>query len=763
MKINYLYTDIVQICGGQLLQEGEQKRVESIQYDSRKISYGDNCIFLCLRSDHRDGHLYVAQAYEKGVRIFLVDQTISLSEIPNSTVIHVGNVLVALQKWAQHHRQQFDIPVIGITGSAGKTIVKEWLYHVISPFYVVSRSPKSFNSQLGVALSLFEIHAETQIALIEAGISEKGEMTLLQEMIQPNWGVFTSFLSTHRENFTSEKEHWAEKCSLFKNCSKVFVAGNIAEMELGNTEIVRAPMAENYEDRNRALVQLVAQHFGLSYENIDERLRTLPRIALRMETFEGLHDNTLLFDAYNLSLDGLEQVLAYQKAVAEEKNRYLVLANEALSKFDSSLFTQLMHRFQLEKCALDIPQIVVFGSQNTANFEEIEHSSILFKGAQAELKRLANSLKSRKHITSVDISMRALKNNLKVWRSRIPKTSQIMAMVKASAYGSELTKIASLLAQEGVTYLGVAYVDEGIELRKTGIQLPILVMNSDRSSWADCVKYQLEPAVFSFEQMEALVKELILLETTDFPVHLKFDTGMRRLGFFPSELPAVLDFLRAQPELKVKSVYSHLADADNLESSDFTLQQLKSFQNLAENLQKNLPYPILRHILNSDGLSHYAAYSFDMVRLGIGIYGLTSNPELAQKLEAVLSWKSQISQIKTLRAGETLGYGRSFKTEKDLQYAIIPVGYADGFRRELGNGKGGVYIHSAFCPTLGRVCMDMIMVDLGTGQFQVGDEVEIIGDHQHITQLANECNTIPYEIMTGLSLRMPRVFVEEGD
>ncbi len=763
MKINYTYQDIAKLCDGKILQEGSKPIIENIVYDSRKISYGLNSIFVCLSGQNRDGHEYIENAYSKGVRTFLVEKTVVLATIPDATVIQSSSTMIALQKWASFHRSQFNIPVIGITGSAGKTVVKEWLYHLISDDFNVSRSPKSYNSQLGVALSLFEINSDTEIAIIEAGISEKGEMIALQQMIQPTVGVFTSFLSTHRENFASENDHFQEKLQLFSSCEKVFVDGNLKNADFGNLPVIFSSDLPNFDARNRALVHLVASNFKVSESKIEEKIKSLPIVAMRMETFDGEQNNTLLFDAFNLSFDGLEQALAHQLTLSGRADRILFLAQEAYHNFDQDKFASLIERFQMQKCPLELNQLVAFGTQAYFQLQEIKNSSILFKGANSELKRLANSLKTRKHITFIEVSIRALKNNLKIWRNRVPKSSQIMAMVKASSYGSELTKIASLLEQEGVSYLGVAYVDEGVELRKNGVSLPILVMNTDRTSWPDCIKYNLEPSVFSYDQMEDLVKELILLEVVDFPIHLKFDTGMHRLGFYSEELSKVTAFLKTQPEIKVKSVYSHLADADNLEDDTFTLQQLKEFQTISESIQKNLPYPVLRHVLNSEGLSNYADYSYDMVRLGIGIYGISSNPELAKKLQPVLSWKSQISQIKSLQPGETLGYGRSFKAEQETKYAIVPVGYADGFRRNLSNGKGGVYINSKFCPTLGKVCMDMIMVDITENDFKVGDEVEIIGQNQKIDRLANLCGTIPYEIMTSLSHRMPRIFVEDQD
>jgi alanine racemase len=763
LKINYTYKEITRICEGKELQTNSTQIIENIVYDSRKISYGGNSIFVSLSTKTNDGHQYIADAYAQGVRTFLVDKTVELNSIPDATVLQVSDVLSALQTWAKFHRSKFKVQLIGITGSAGKTIVKEWLYHVLSDDFVVNRSPKSYNSQLGVALSLFEIDEETDIALIEVGISEKGEMYALEDLVQPKIGVFTSFTSAHRENFSSELEHLTEKLSLFKNCEKIIASYTTKDLDFGNLAVVFADPKDSIEENNKAIVVRVALELGLPKAKIEDKITSLPRVAMRMESFEGVHNNSLLLDAYNLSSDGLEQALAHQFAVSGKKERYLILSQLAFEKIEAKKFKALADRFSLQKCPINLEQLIVFGTKKVDDLAEIKKSSLLFKGLHPNLKSLVSQLKARKHSTFVEISLSALKHNLKFWKKRVPKSVQIMAMVKASSYGSELTKVGDFLGNQNIDYLGVAYVDEGVELRTSGVNLPIMVLNSERSTFEDCIHYKIEPSVYSFEMLEDLVTELILRDIQDFPIHLKFDTGMHRLGFFEEDLPKVIAFLKTQPEVKVKSVYSHLADADNLEDQSFTLEQLKKFQRISENLQNHLPYPILRHVLNTEGLSHYPEYGFDMVRLGIGLYGMTSNLNVKKNLEAVLSWKSQISQIKTLKQGDTISYGRSFMAESETKIAIIPVGYADGFKRALSNGKGGVYIQNVFCPTLGRVCMDMIIVDITNQNFRVGDEVEIIGPNQTVEHMANLCQTISYEIMTSLSPRMPRIFVEEMD
>jgi alanine racemase len=763
LNINYISTDIKSICLGDFLQNPTQELIHSIAYDTRKIHQGKSTLFACLKSENNNGHKFIGDAYEKGVRVFLIDEKISVGNYKEATFIKVPSVIEAIQRWAAHHRKLFNIPVIGITGSAGKTTVKEWLYHLLSDNFVVARSPKSFNSQLGVALSIFEINELTEIALIEAGISQKDEMLKLEKMIQPTIGVFTSFGLAHRENFTDEVEHFQEKSGLFKSCTKIFVP-EIYKKTFGNLSNVEySQSASSAEESNINLIRLVAQNLGLSQESIDLKIQSLPKIALRMESLDGINQNLLLFDAYNWNLDGLEQALGYQLSISKKRDRFFILSEISFSKIDELGFEKLANRFSLKKQPIVEKSILVYGTTEIDDVYNIENSVILFKGAQPEIKRLASRMKVRNHSTFVEINLPALKHNIAVWKSRIPKSCQLLAMVKAQSYGAELTKISEFLTHEGISFLGVAYVDEGVELRKSGVELPIMVMNSDVSTWQDCIQFKLEPSVYSFEQMEALVRELIHEGIDHFPIHLKFDTGMHRLGFQIDELQKVIQYLKAQPELKVQSVFSHLADADNLDDDSFTLSQLKQFQHITEILQKSISYPILRHILNSEGLSNYPEYSFDMVRLGIGMFGISSNSKLQDSLQEVLSWKSTISQIKTIQIGDSVGYSKTFIAERITEVAIIPVGYADGFSRLLSNGKGGVFVNGTYFPTIGRLCMDMLMIDCTDADLTVGAEVEIIGKNQTIRDFAEKCNTIPYEIMTKLSSRMPRVFIEEID
>lgn len=763
MRINYSHKEIIEICYGKPLLAAHNGNVHVIYYDSRKISLGTQAIFVCIKTKNRDGHLYMEEAYKKGVRTFLVDKTVALNSFPEATIIQVSDVLVALQKWAKKHREQFDIPVIGITGSVGKTVVKEWLNYVLSDNFSIARSPKSYNSQMGVALSLFEIDMDTEIAIIEAGISEKGEMMMLEEIIQPTIGVFTSFLSAHRENFTSTEEHLDEKLKLFQSCKIIFAPKSLESLGIEGLPVHFTKKIETAVNRNIDLIRDIAEYLKVPAEKIDEKLKSLPQIAMRMETIEGINDNILLFDAFNLNFDGLEQALSHQLGTSGKRYRYVVLSEIAFERFNKSEFDILLKRLKLVQLKLHINDLIVFGTNEITDILKLENASILFKGLHPSLKRLASQMKFRKHSTYVEISISALKDNLVIWRKRVPPKVGIMAMVKASSYGSELTKMGEFLNSQHIDYLGVAYVDEGVELRKSGLELAIMVMNSDRSSWSDCIKYNLEPSVYSFVQMEELVSELILMDIQDFPIHLKFDTGMHRLGFFPNDISKVVSYLKSQPEIKVKSVYSHLADADNLGDNSYTLEQMTKFQFVSETLQKNLPYPVLRHILNTEGLSNFPEYGFDMVRIGIGLYGVSSNPAIAKKLTPVLSWKSTVSQIKTLRVGESVGYSRSFIANVETKIATIPVGYADGFKRILGKGNGGVFIGDNHCLTIGNVCMDMIMVDITNLDIEVGDEVEIIGPNQSVHVLAEKCGTISYEIMTSLSARMPRIFVQEED
>lgn len=750
MKLSYSYSEIAAFFN----QSGSSNEtIETVAYDTRKLTNGSHALFFALEGTFRDGHDFISDAYQKGVRHFVVRKTDALNDLDGVHCIVVTDTLQALMDLAHFHRKQFDYPVVAITGSYGKTTVKEWTSELLSAKFRVIRSPKSYNSRLGVALSLLEMSHHSNVAVIEAGIAEPGDMKILKDMIEPTHGIFTGIGQAHRENFQDEEHHLAEKISLFEGIQLV-VYHSDAHLTLENGLSTNSeglkPVLEHfpYSDivlrKNCSLAVTLAQSLGLSNQELTEGVKQLHPLAMRLETFDGIHGNTIINDAYQLDPDSLRHALEYQMSTAGDKPKVVIIGDEN----NQPWVTQMVQEFAVEK--------LIFHQAGDEFPNEIQNRSILIKGTRSsKMEQLAALFRLQKHQTHLQIDLKAIRSNIRTHLSRIPATTKLLCMVKAYSYGSDAKKIGLFLEQTGVHYLGVAYPDEGIELRKNGIHLPILVMNCPDDSFEACVEHHLEPAIYSLRQLENFIHALIGKGASSYPIHIKLETGMHRLGFEENEIPALIAKLKAQPEIRVKSIYSHLADADNPDSPHAQLQ-IERFDRLSTQLQAELPGEILRHILNSEGVANYPDASFDMVRLGIGMYGISGNLEL----EPAISWFSTVSQIKQLTTGDAVGYGRSFIAEKDVKIAVIPVGYADGFRRVLGQGMGGVYIHGNYCPTVGNVCMDMIMVDVTHTEVQENDRVELIGEHQSIQELAQKLNTIPYEIMTAFSPRIHRVYLD---
>ena len=769
MKLGFTYPQFCTLCQGKPLVMSDKKSpiIDRIVFDSRKIVDPKNTAFFALNGTFRDGHQFIDSAFDQGIRIFVVSQKIDAKFYPDAFFILVEDTLKSLQKLAYAHRKKFNYPIIAITGSTGKTTIKEWIFHLIKGEKKVIRSPKSFNSQLGVALSLLELTAECDVALIEAGISEPDEMATLQEMIEPTYGILTSLGRSHAENFPSIVELHTEKLKLFSTVQLTFVGVGIAITENQLTSIkgktikpdsysdflTEFPFKDNVSANNAKLAIEVALALGVNPKKIKQQVSSLPSLALRLETFDGINNSLIINDTYNLDLDALIYSLEYQKMIAKRRKRIVIIGldNENLNK--KKEIQAIVSQFKPDEIhvvtdSADIPLT-------------LENAVILIKGTRnAGMEKVAQRYKLKRHKTFVQIDLTSVRHNLSVIRKKLKSKTKILAMVKAQSYGSGLEKMASFLEQQGVDYLGVAYVDEGVELRKHGIKTPILVMNPEEESFDLCIEHQLEPAIYSFTQLDSFIKELILAKQSNFPIHLKFDTGMRRLGFEPEDWAELIAVIQAQPEIRIAGVYSHLADADNIRDKRFTNLQFKKFEEICFHLQNRIGNTFIRHLLNSEGVFHFPEYQMDMVRVGIAMYGISSNISIQKLLKPVVLWQSAVSQIKSLKVGEFVGYSRTFKATKSTKIAIVPVGYADGFKRSLSNGKGGIYIQGQYCLTVGRVCMDMIMVDVTHLHVKEGETVEIIGDNQTLGKLAETLQTIPYEVLTSISKRVHRVYLE---
>jgi len=769
LKLGLTYQKFSTYCQGKSIVNSEKKPpiIDRICYDSRKIVDTKNTAFFALKGTFRDGHLFIDSAYDQGIRIFVISGKIDTKFYPDAFFIQVADSLKALQNLAAEHRKKFSYPVIAITGSTGKTTVKEWIFHLIKGEKRVIRSPKSFNSQLGVALSLLELTPECDVALIEAGISEPDEMIALQTMIEPTIGVLTSLGRSHVENFSNLSALHQEKLKLFSTVEKTLVVDGISltenqpqeikgktlKTEMKSELLSEIPFQDKISFNNAKLAIEVALELGVNAKKIKQQISSLPSLALRLETFDGINNSLIINDTYNLDLDALVYSLEYQKMIAKRRKRIVIVGLDQENSAKKKEIHGIVSQFKPDE--IHIVQSISDVPLNLGN------SVILIKGTRnAGMEKVAQNYKLKRHKTFVQIDLTAVRTNLSVVRKKLKSKTKLLAMVKAQSYGSGLEKMATFLEQQGVDYLGVAYVDEGVELRKHGIKTPILVMNPEEESFDLCIENQLEPAIYSFSQLDQFIKELILAKQSNFPIHLKFDTGMRRLGFEPEDWSEIVAVIQSQPEVRVAGVYSHLADADNVRDKRFTNVQFKKFEEICFRLQTSLGNTFIRHLLNSEGVFHFPEYQLDMVRVGIAMYGICSDINIHKLLQPVIQWQSAISQLKTLKVGEFVGYSRTFKATKLTTIAIIPVGYADGFKRSLSNGKGGVYIHGKYCPTVGRVCMDMIMVDVTNLDVKEGDVVEIIGINQTLEKLAESLQTIPYEVLTSISKRVHRVYLE---
>ena len=757
MNLDLSHNDLTKIITGKPTQLSPGK-IDIIIYDTRKMSTDRLGVFFALKGAHKDGHIYCQDAYNKGCRCFVVSEIIDLPE--DAHIIEVENTLSALQELAKYHRSKFQIPVIGITGSYGKTTIKEWLYFILKDDYTICRSPKSFNSQIGVAHALLELEEKHNLAIIEADISHPDEMDKLEDMISPTLGIFTRIGSHYLSNFKDQDHHLSEHLKLFKYTNFTVALSEYAspfrrrKINTLLTDVEEWGDIINDTERfpeNRALSLKMAEFLGIERQKLKEKVEALPVLSGRQEVFEGINDNFIINDTYNIDIDALEQALEYQFSSKEKVNKIVVLDLSFIDDNRKKTIIQLVERYKPDEFFIVKDSILPDKLITACN------SSILFKGSyRSNLSELVQQFKNRKHETWVEFDLKAIQHNLKYLRSLVTPSTLTLVMVKASSYGTGDVKLPHFLQENGVDYLGVAYADEGATLRENGIQLPIMIMNSEINAFSDIIRLCLEPTIFSFEQLQKFEELAKKMNLTNYPVHLKFETGMHRLGFLNEDIPRLMSFLNNSSTIAVKSIFSHLADADN-EDQTFTLKQIEKFDSIQSKFKTDYKDDVLAHILNSEGvLRHGQIASFDMVRLGIGLFGYASKKE---SLLPCLKWKTTISQLKELVPGNTVGYGRSFIAREPMTIATLRIGYADGFRRALSNGVGRVFINGKPCPVIGNVCMDMTMVDVTKVDCKQGDEVEVIGEHQTMEDFAKSLNTIPYEVMTSIDKRVARIYV----
>ena len=809
-----LFSKLEEITKGKLLQLPLDRIISNLITDSRKPIISPESVFFAVAGHRHDGHQYIAQLYASGIRQFVIEKKVETEIFSEANFFLTESTLTTLQNIAAFHRSKFAIPVIGITGSNGKTIIKEWLYQLLSPDKSVVKNPGSYNSQIGVPLSVWAIERHHQLAIFEAGISLPAEMERLEKMIKPMIGIFTNIGTAHDEGFTSKQEKIIEKLKLFKHAEKlIYCADHIevhqliqqqqmpslswgfspnASIEIakhkndyevkwqGSSFVIQLPFTDKASVENCFHCIAVLLYLNYQASVIQTRVNQLKAIHMRLELKQGVNHCQLIDDTYNNDLAGLKISLDFLNNF-QKKKKILILSDILQSGMNEEALAQniyeLIHQSGVTKF-IGVGSILtanqnVFNPLNSSEFypttaeflenlntDDLDNEMILIKGARSfQFEKIVQRLERKIHGTVMEIDLNKIVHNLNFFKSQLKPGVKLMAMVKAFAYGSGSEEVANLLQYHKVDYLGVAYADEGVELRKNNISLPIMVMNPAEENFDSLISEQLEPVMYNLKMLQAFA---LFLEGRSARIHIEVDTGMHRLGFDQQDLLEVISILKNNHSISVASVFSHLAGADDAGHDDFSKAQLDRFNNFYNSLSQSLSIKPLRHILNSPGILRFPDFQMDMVRLGIGLYGVNPTEEKFDQLQPVASLKTIVSQLKTIKKNETIGYGRKGRAENDMTVATIAIGYADGFTRAFSQGKGKVLINGKKAAVVGNVCMDMTMIDVTGLEVKEGDEVIIFGDAMPLYEVAASINTIPYEILTNTSERVKRVFFTES-
>lgn len=814
MKLNLSISELSHIVGGEISEGNSNNFIHSICTDTRHTVDVAHALFIPLKGDHFNGHTFISSAFQKGIRTFLVSEEVNLPS--ECTILRVGNTTEAFQKIAAHHRKQFNIPIIGITGSNGKTIVKEWINQLLSDNFCIARSPKSFNSQVGVPLAVLQLEAMHNLGVFEAGISMPNEMNTLQRVIQPTTGVFTFLGSAHAENFQSQQELLHEKMKLFESCETLIAPSGIElgihknlirvgkdknddfsiqkitsssshsiisfswKGELADAEI---PFTDNISINNFALAAATALNFGLSLKQLSEKAPQLLPVEMRMQQLKGIGGIQLLNDGYSNDLTSLQLALQHFNLNIQAHKRGVIISDILQSGIKDEIWiervSELMNEFQIDevysvgeqflqhkntlphsfKCFENTEALIAFLLSN-----KIESSALLIKGARKfHFEKIVSALQEQHQETIFEVNMNALANNYYYFRSLLSPEVKLMGMVKANGYGIGAVEVATCLANCGIDALAVAYTDEGVQLREAGISLPILVLEPNVTDFTPLFKHRLEPELFSMRSFLAFSKAAKDFNPEKkFKAHLKLDTGMNRLGFKGEETSDLIELLRANSNIEIASIFTHFAASEDEAHDAFTQSQITDFENRCKQISEVLGYTPVMHAANTGGIQRWKSAQFNMVRLGIGLYGVSAFEEEQKMLRNVGSLKTSIVQVKSVLPNETVGYGRTFYSNQEMKIAVLPIGYADGFRRSLSNGKGKVFINGKACPVVGRVCMDVTMVDITGVPAQEGDEAIVFNGDHSILEYAQACDTIAYEVLTGIPQRVKRIIVNEA-
>ena len=800
----------------------ENTEIEFLAFDSRNVLIPQRTLFFAIATAKNDGHHYIPELWEKGVRNFIITRPVAeFSQFPDTNFIQVENAVTSLQEIAAHHRRQYDYPVVGITGSNGKTIVKEWLGQMLTPEFHVVKNPNSYNSQIGVPLSVWQMKDRHNIAIFEAGISQPGEMEKLAAVIQPTIGILTNIGAAHKEFFHDNEEKLKEKSKLFKSCQKIIYNsdnqlidnyfkhnpefknntiswGHQADADYHidfinttglhtivslNGQLIEIPFTDAGSIENAMHATVLMLYLGFSFPEINQKLEHLPTLSMRMEMIEGINNSVIINDTYSLDMSSLRIALDFLNAQTQMIRKTVIIsdfeqAGNLTSEDYQRIYKLLINKritrliavgdgFFAHRAVFDLPEQSFYHSTqellDNLNNEPFNQEVILLKAARSyRFEKIVAALQYKTHQTVMNVNLPALIHNLSYYRSLLKPETKMVAMVKAQSYGLGDVELINELIYHHVDYLAVAYTDEGIRLRKRSITKPIIVLGAEAHSFEAMIDYRLEPEIFNFHYLEVLAN---LLEhhadIQSFNIHIKLDTGMHRLGFDETDLPRLVDFVQQHPQLRIRSIFSHLAAAEDPAEDDFTRGQIALFDRMSSFLISQFNYPVLRHILNSAGISRFPEAQYDMVRLGIGLYGFSSVPQDKAQLQNTVTLRTVVTQVKTIPANETIGYNRSYKTLHDSKIAIIPIGYADGFPRELGNSIGQVYVAGQLVPIVGKICMDMCMVDVTGLEVKEGDEVIVYGDPHPLDKVAASINRIPYELMTAISKRVQRIYIKE--
>ncbi len=799
----YTIAEITKIVNGSL-EGNSETTIEFLCIDSRKIQHPNASIFIALKTAKSNGHHFIDKAISQGISALIVSDN-DQYDIPT---IKVNDTLIALQKLAQHHRSLFKIPVVGITGSNGKTIVKEWISFLLQDDFSICKNPKSYNSQVGVPLSVWSINTKHNLGVFEAGISKPNEMDKLANIIRPTIGVFTHFGDAHAAGFTSEMEKLKEKIKLFYSCETVvcsdinpvvineikntsaslFTWGSSVACNLhvfkntdqtytltykGDSYSTELPFSDKASLENAFNSIATCLVLGVSLSSLLAKLQKLPAIDMRLQQVDGLNNNHLVLDYYNSDYQSLVIALDFIKQQHAKRRTTVILSDILQSNLEpKELYKKVNvllqnngideligigHNIQQQANEFGVASTFFSTTEEflkTYSFHQLKNQNILLKGARSfQFEKIADRLKIKTHQTSLEVNLSRLQENIDAIKSSIKSSTKLMAMVKALAYGSGGFQIAKLLEFNNIDYLGVAYTDEATQLRSSGISAPIIVLNPDLNSLEPYLEQNIQPVIFSFESLKAIQNEPI-------KIHLEFDTGMHRLGFSKSDINKVIGLLQQNSNIELCSVFSHLAVADDVNKDDFTKNQIDTFNEICNLIEAGIDKPFIRHLSNTAGIERFPQAQFDMVRLGIGLYGISSLGRQSA-LQPVSTFKSYITQIRKVNAGEGIGYGQHDISDQIRNIAIIAVGYADGFSRSFSRGKGFFLINGQKAKVVGNVCMDMTMCDVTNISCTVGDEAIIFGDNPRVEELAKSIDTIPYEILTNVSERVNRVFYQE--